>query len=156
MLRNIPESSHSDELELAIWFHDAVYDVRACDNEDESAKFFAKMFEGFISKDMIEDVMNLIMVAAHGQIVAVTPEEKLLVDLDLLILSADKNRYDRYAKEIRQEYQDVSSDEYREGRQRFLEQFLQKTIYRTDFFKEFNSFAIANLQREIRGLNTVV
>jgi predicted metal-dependent HD superfamily phosphohydrolase len=40
-------------MELAIWFHDAVYDTRRSDNEEESAAWSIKILRGFLDRPQI-------------------------------------------------------------------------------------------------------
>lgn len=95
---------HPRDVELALWFHDAIYVARKANNELESANW-AKVFlvENAAEPDVIERVFNLIMVTLHGGSVR-TVDESLLVDIDLSILGAAESIYSEFEKNIRLEY----------------------------------------------------
>ncbi len=155
MLANIPNSGSSFELECAIWFHDVIYDPKRNDNEQQSADHFISMLGNALPDASREEIIRLIKVTAHGQHSPCSACEKLMVDLDLLILSEESSIYDHYAQAIRAEYHHVSDENYHQGRSKVLKHFLTKNIYHTDYFKHRESIAIANIQKELERMNLV-
>lgn len=116
-----------EAVQLAAWYHDAIYDVRAGGgaSEDASARlaaFDVRATGG--SPALADEVARLIrLTAAH----VVDPSDRsgaLLVDADLWILSAPAERYDRYAVDVRAEYAHVPDDVWRTGRGQVLDRFL--------------------------------
>ena len=127
----------SDQVVTAILFHDAVYDPKAKDNEEKSAELAVKILtEKGLSNDFTSKVSNLVLATKH----IVIPEDndsKFILDIDLSILGANKEKYDTYAKAIRKEYSMYSDQEYNTGRTAVLQGFLdRKRIFLTDFFKD--------------------
>lgn len=140
---------NANALELAIWYHDVIYDPRANDNEAQSAAFFRREFQAFASG--VDKVERLILATRHGVVEPETADEALLIDIDLGVLGAEAPRYQGYAEEIRREYAHVPDRQYREGRSRVLKSFLgRKHIYQTRHFRRLlEERARENLVREL-------
>jgi predicted metal-dependent HD superfamily phosphohydrolase len=141
---------------LAIWFHDAVYDPRAKDNEDRSAEFAVEqLWPLHLSDETLCRVGRLIRATAHTPLDVVDADTAVLLDADLAILSADPKRYARYAADVRKEYAWVPDEAYRQGRAAVLTGFLERPrIYRTErMFAAAEEAARANLRTEIATLS---
>lgn len=142
------------ELELAIWFHDAIYKPLSSTNELDSANWATEFLTAnHYNPDGIERIHRLIMATLHN--VAVDQNDaKLLVDIDLSILGAPADIYDEFEQNIRKEYKLVPSLIYRRKRKELLESFLQKdSIYNLDYFKNhYEKAARTNIQRAIERL----
>jgi predicted metal-dependent HD superfamily phosphohydrolase len=145
-------------VQFAVWFHDAVYDPRAADNEERSAVLAAETLgELGIGPDAIERVAALVRATAHlsGSDPVADPDTIVLLDADLAILAASEPRYRRYAADIRKEYAFVGDDAYRAGRTAMLERFLARPrIYRHPvMIAEGEESARRNLNSEIETLH---
>ena len=79
----------SASIELAIWFHDAIYDPRRSDNEERSALWAqAELRRAGASPALQDRITSLVMVTRHdGE--PQTRDEELMSDIDLAILGAD-------------------------------------------------------------------
>jgi len=146
------EMAHPAEVVLALWFHDAVYDVRAHDNEARSAQWAVQALgEAGVAKDACERVDALIMATCHGLTVPSTPDSALLVDIDLAILGSEESRFAEYEAQIRAEYAWVSPDMFAVKRREVLRSFLDRPrIYTTDtMHARFETQARVNLSRAI-------
>lgn len=146
-------------IELALWFHDSIYDsVDPTDNEERSAKWAVQALTSLgVSTKMTQRVYDLIMITkAHtppdGDIDAAT-----LVDCDLGILAAASDRYHEYAGQIRQEYEHFSDLDFAEGRTKVLEGLSSKArIYRTKLMiSECEDRARVNMADEIERLKAL-
>ena len=103
-------------LSLAIWFHDAVYDPRARDNEEQSAQFASNSLRTFgIGVATLDRIAAMIRATAHTSASDVDGDTAILLDADLAILSAEERRYARYADDIAREYSWVEPALYRAG-----------------------------------------
>jgi predicted metal-dependent HD superfamily phosphohydrolase len=124
-----------DEIELSIWFHDAIYNPYSSKNELMSANWAAHFLRKHsISEDAISRVHNLIMATAHST-PAHTKDESLLVDIDLSILGVDPEVYNRFERAIRKEYKWIPHFLYRKKRGEILESFLNRDkIYQNQYF----------------------
>ena len=143
-------------LHLAVWFHDAVYDSRAKDNERRSGDLAVDLLGPIgVPSSGIERIVNMIWATAHtdGQPPAVR-DTQVLLDADLAILGASEERYARYVADIRKEYAWVPDAAYRAGRAAVLERFLAAPrIYHTPImFEEGEQRARANLRAELANL----
>lgn len=141
-----------DEVELAIFFHDVIYDPRASDNEARSAAVFREAASA-MPPDRIDRVTELILATARHE-ASVDPPTRLLLDLDLAILGATPNEYRRYDGAIRAEYEHVPQSQWRTGRSAVLEKFLARpVIYQTAYFHDrLENTARQNLTRELDAL----
>ncbi|MEM7261949.1 MAG: N-methyl-D-aspartate receptor NMDAR2C subunit, partial [Planctomycetota bacterium] len=146
------EPDHAGALELAIWFHDAVYHSRRPDNEARSAAL-ARRALGTLDPKIVDRVAELILVTKHDTPPR-TPDEQLLVDIDLAILGADTERFDEYERQIREEYEWVPEPQYREARSAVLRGFLaREPLYSTEHFgRKLEERARGNIERSIARL----
>lgn len=133
-------------LELALWFHDAIYDTRASDNEERSASWSRTALSALPPVD-VATIERLILVTKHDA----SPEsddEKLLLDIDLSILGSTQARFGEYEAQIRREYSWVPEDAFRTGRSKILRAFLERPfIYYTGYFHDaLERQARANLE----------
>lgn len=129
------QAQHPLEIELALWFHDAVYDVRAHDNEARSAHWADRaLAEAGLAPDSVRRVHDLIMATCHDAIPAssASPDATLLTDIDLAILGAPAPRFAEYERQIRAEYAWVAPDIFAVKRRAVLRGFLDRpAIYAT-------------------------
>ncbi len=143
----------NDSVELAIWFHDAVYDPLGSDNEAQSARYFRDYPGKFIPKSISEEIERLILATDPTQPRSGRADENLIVDIDLSILGASPDHYLAYRNAIRWEYSAVSEVNFVAGRRSILLRFLSQRIYSTDyFFERFERQARLNIQEELEVL----
>jgi predicted metal-dependent HD superfamily phosphohydrolase len=140
------------DAELALWWHDVVYDTARHDNEEASARKFAEEEESF-ALSTIECVQACILATAHKSD-DLFPLARYVVDVDLSILGEDEDVYAQYVRDVRQEYAFVSEDAWRVGRKAVLEGFLARpTIYgREDFRERYEKSARRNIAGELERL----
>jgi predicted metal-dependent HD superfamily phosphohydrolase len=155
--RLAPGVADPPALQLAAWFHDAVYDPRAKDNEARSGELAVDLLGPIgVPAAAIERVVRLVRATAHLS-TAGPPGDRdtaALLDADLAILGAAEERYRRYAADIRREYAHVPEEEYRAGRATVLGRFLARPRIFTHqvLFEEGEGRARANLAAELREL----
>jgi predicted metal-dependent HD superfamily phosphohydrolase len=140
-------------LTLALWFHDAVYDTRAKDNEYRSAALAeTELARLGIAYDDCAHVAQLVLATEHSTPV---PPGNLLVDLlldvDLAILAAPAPRFNEYEAQVRAEYGWVEEGAYQEGRGKVMAHFRglataePSPLYRTAAGRTLLAQARANL-----------
>jgi predicted metal-dependent HD superfamily phosphohydrolase len=124
-------------VELALWFHDAVYDPRAQDNEVRSADWAeSALREARVAETTVGKVRDLILATRHTEIPQ-SPDKQLIVDIDLAILGASPERFAEYELQIRAEYAWVPEAEFRQKRGAILQSFLNHhPIYHTPSIRE--------------------
>ena len=145
-----------DAVDLAIFYHDAVYDPSRPDNELRSAEFARERLPALgVLAERIDWIARAIEATKHSA-ASPTGDRDLdhLLDFDLSILAADPATYDAYAQAIRQEYAIYPDAIYRSGRAKVLTAFLDAAaIYRVPKLAEtWDSLARCNLAAELAGL----
>lgn len=157
LLDQAPElmDSERDVLTYAIWWHDAVYDPTASDNEAKSAEMAKRDLRDLdVSLHAREEVARLIRLTAGHQVEEEDRLGEILVSIDLAILAAAPLDYDAYCRQIREEYAHVPEDAWRVGRAKVMQHFLDAPVIYPDpaFRALFEDVARANIAREIASL----
>jgi len=153
-----------DVVEAAIWFHDAVYDTHAKDNESRSAtlareRLLPAVYGGKLSLRRLQLVDEMIEATATHVVPqldcpeAVADAEKFL-DMDLSILGASESEFNRYEVDVRKEYSWADDGEWRKGRIRILQSFLRRdVIFHSDLFRSMlEESARENIFRSLQRL----
>ena len=113
----LPQTQNPLAVQLAIWFHDAIYNPRASDNEAESALWAGSHLNGAgVLHSLGQEVQRLIRLTATHQAEEGDTNGCLLLDADLAILGAAADEYQQYAAAIREEYAWVEEITYRRER----------------------------------------
>lgn len=148
-----------EAVEAAIWFHDAVYDSRAKDNEAQSAALAEQKLAGRIDAGRLSRVSAMILATATHQLplfddVAATRDASLFLDMDLSILGAAPDAFDAYERAVRREYGWVEEPMWRAGRGAVLKSFLARPhIFHTQEFRQrFEPQARLNMARSLQAL----
>ncbi len=142
------EAEHPEEVELALWFHDAVYKIPSSSNEEKSADWAVDfLWANNVSGDIVDRVRDLVLVTKHDAEPR-TPDESLIVDIDLAILGVEPDEYQLFEEAIRKEYRRIPRFLYWKGRRGILKEFLSReAIYRSAFYVEqFEKRARENLK----------
>jgi predicted metal-dependent HD superfamily phosphohydrolase len=156
VLSTLDELAAPVEVRLAAWYHDAVYDPRARDNEERSARLAVEELTRLgLGDDPAGEVARLVRLTTGHD-----PEDgdvngALLCDADLAVLARPAPEYDRYAAAIREEYAHVPDEAFRAGRAAVLRHLLDlPALYRTPHLRErWEQPARANLRRELDALS---
>lgn len=159
-----------DALELAIWFHDIVYDARSGGggkNERDSAETFRRFADDAhcLDASLIERVSGWIEATANHAVAHDDSNDcKLFLDLDMAVLAREPAAYDAYAAQVRAEYRHVWTPLFWAGRARFLEGTLAApaagsssrsgaaAIFHSEQFQHLEPRARTNLAREAKTL----
>lgn len=138
-----------DAIDLAILFHDAVYDTARTDNEVRSAALLLTHAGPAAESGPIRAAEAMIQAtAAHAP--SDDAATRLMLDLDLAVLGAPRPVYEAYAAAIRREYAAVPEAAWRFGRAGVLDRFLARLdLYQTRPFRDrFETAARTNLAAE--------
>ena len=140
------------EVELALWFHDAIYRSWRRDNEARSAQLAVRMLRA-APAETLERIRQMILATSHldGDFGGDTA---LVLDIDLSILGASPDTYARFERAIRREYWWVPRARYVAGRGKLLNSLLERTsIYQHDlFYEKYEKPARANIAAALRQL----
>jgi len=143
-------------VELAIWFHDAIYETRASDNEENSAELAKKRIsEAGGDLQLCASVCALVM-ATKTHDALLHPDAPLMVDVDLSILGKPDDRFWEYEAQIRQEYEWVPEEIFAVKRAEILERFLMRNrIFSTEaFFDRYEEQSRRNVQASVKKLKS--
>lgn len=143
-----------EAVEFAIWFHDAIYDSRAGDNEERSAELAqAWLKQAGAAETLINSVRQLVLATkAHDK--TLHADAPLLVDVDLCILGQSPQRFWEYERGIRAEFDWVEQKTFASKRAEILQRFLARPrLYSTEFFfARLEAQARSNLRASIEQL----
>ena len=153
-------AENPDMIELAIWFHDAVYDTHSTENEEKSAGMaYDVCIASGLQSAFAHGVHDLVLVTKHT-VLPVTMDGKIMADTDLSSFGKPAKEFHEDGESIRREYGWVAEDEYSKHRIAILKAFLDRlsisdrpSIYHTEFFRsKYESQAKANLEASILKL----
>ena len=143
-----------EEVEAALWYHDAVYKTASSTNELDSADWAVRFLRSIgASEDQCQRVHQHIMATKHtGE--SLVGDTAIVVDIDVSILGSRPDEYDVYELAIRKEYRWVPWPIFRRKRIEILESFLERgELYETEYFRSrYEAQARSNLQRAISQL----
>lgn len=150
-----------DSVELAIWFHDAIYEVWAEDNEDRSASlamfFIVNLMR--LSWELANWVDYLIERTKYFSKDNIyqpeTEDAKYLVDIDLFSgLGGLPSDFSKKSELVAKEYGWVETDTFRKKRLEVFRMFLSRSpFYLTSYFRiGHEEQTRANLEGAIRDL----
>lgn len=150
------------ELVAAALYHDAIYQPRSDDNEARSAALAVRdLTDTGWGEERCAPVEAMIMATAghtdsaqssvgHGTM----SQTSILLDADMAILGSEPLAYQAYANRVRAEYFFVDDTQWRTGRSRVLQSFLERPrIFATDYMRdELEHRARANIGAELATL----
>jgi predicted metal-dependent HD superfamily phosphohydrolase len=151
------EAADLDVVRLAAWFHDAVYDVRSTDNEEQSALLAESALTATeVDSTRVSEVVRLVRLTATHAPAPGDANGSVLCDADLSILATDPDVYAGYTRAVRVEYAHVPEDDFRRGRSAVLQQLLGlPSLFGTARGRrEWEPVARANVSRELARLAT--
>lgn len=142
-----------DAVELAVWFHDVIYDVPTVGNEQRSAEFYLHCMGDAAPEALNQAVYQLIMVTDHRQL-PVSDDEKFMVDIDLSSFGLPLSRMLRDSVDVRGEFPSLGDDEFYPAQLKFLQSLLERDHFCfTSFFRErHEQSARDNIAYYIQGL----
>lgn len=146
-------------VELAILFHDAVYDPTRTDNEAESARLLKDADLPGMSDAVRSRAVRMIEATARHEVpegldALDRSDMAEFLDMDLSILGAPRDVFDTYEQAIRREYAFVPEPLYREARRGILQRFLERpALYFSDWGRAtFEVRARENLAASVAAL----
>ncbi|KAB8158849.1 metal-dependent phosphohydrolase [Streptomyces sp. 3MP-14] len=132
-------------VELAGWFHDAVYDPRGADNEERSAE----LAEAALPHSARHaEVARLVRLTAGHRPAPGDTNGATLCDADLAVLAGSPEEYAAYAAAVRVEYGHLADSEFAAGRGEVLRQLLARprlfhTVYGSEHWEPTARFNVS-------------
>jgi predicted metal-dependent HD superfamily phosphohydrolase len=148
------EADDATTTRLAAWFHDAVYDPAAADNEAASATLATRVLLSLrVDEDVVQHVGDLVRVTADHE-PGDDRDAAVLCDADLAVLAADSPRYSTYLDGVRTEYRHLGDADFTRGRARVLRSLLDRpAMFRTHYGRTtWEGPARANVAAELARL----
>jgi predicted metal-dependent HD superfamily phosphohydrolase len=150
MFKRAPMPPSHWVVEYDIMAHDLIYFPGKKDCEERSADDAMIIAQKLHFPPTIIDQVSRPILATKRTGESMDEASRHLVDLDLLILAAPRDRVIEYDDQIRAEYQQVySKDKYDTGRKAVLrilgERAKNKALFKRDCFKHKNIFAEKNI-----------
>ncbi len=157
LAKDLYDPEESDKVEMAVWFHDVIYEVGGHDNELNSANWFRKMVNGSFDTQTVDEIVDLILVTQHQKM----PEKntgKFVVDVDLSSLGMPWAHFVEDSTAVRDEWPDQSDGEFFRGQMKFFQYLLNRpSIYSTPFyFARLEDTARKNLERKLGDISQLV
>jgi predicted metal-dependent HD superfamily phosphohydrolase len=148
----LTSQAHFPEMvKLSAWLHDVIYDSKASDNEECSARYAAELCAELGIPEGRKIAVMILKTKTHDA--DGDTDAQILIDADLAILGAAETEYRAYVEKIRQEYAWVPQARFNEGRRRILEGLLARPrIYQ--WFNHLEEPARRNMAVEIARLAT--
>jgi len=149
----------AEAVRLAIYYHDAVYLPERADNETASAQLLRDELQGLVGPVTLDRAAALILATRSHHVppggeAELAADCGLFLDMDVSVLGAEAEVFDRYEAGIAAEYgPHYDAEAYRTGRAEVLQHFLARDrIYVTDAFAALEEPARANLARSLQAL----
>ncbi|MEP6634819.1 MAG: hypothetical protein ABJA62_11485 [Luteimonas sp.] len=149
-------------VQLAVLYHDAIYEAGRSDNEERSADLAVEHMARWLPQEAAatQRVAELIrLTARHGQFVptdfgddAASCDTRHFLDCDMAILGARPAQFDAYDRGITAEYRGtVPAWLFKLNRRRFLKNLLtRERIFLSEWFHaRYDAPARANLRRAV-------
>lgn len=111
---------------LAAWFHDAVYEGVAGQDEEQSARLAEDRLTGTrVPDDEIREVARLVRLTSTHRPEPGDRAGALLCDADLSVLGGEPQAYSRYLADVREDYAHVSDADFARGRSAVVRRLLE-------------------------------
>ncbi|MFC7218744.1 hypothetical protein ACFQLX_11270 [Streptomyces polyrhachis] len=142
-------------VELAAWFHDAVYRPDRSENEERSAHLAERaLAELGLDAGLTAEVARLVRLTVAHDAADGDRNGAVLCDADLAVLAGTPQEYAAYAAAVRAEYAFVPDADFRAGRAEVLRRLLAlPRLFRTPYGAEhFEQRARHNVRTELELL----
>ncbi|MFG1934116.1 hypothetical protein ACGFK1_26270 [Mycobacterium sp. NPDC048908] len=139
-----------EAVELAAWFHDAIYEIGRDDNEDRSAELARDLLATAPIRD---EVARLVLVTKTHKVTDGDVNGAVLSDADLAVLGSEPLRYLAYAHAVREEYAAVPDEIFKPARAQVLTSLLEGPLFHTAAGRDrWEDRARRNIAEEIATL----
>ena len=148
------QCTNPDAVELAIWFHDAIYEFPVDNNERLSAEYFLEVSDGKLPENLRKVVFDQVIVTDHRSPPA-DHDQKLLIDIDLSSFGRPWERFLTDGVNVRLEMDYLDDSEFYPRQITFMRQLLNRAhFYATEWFQQnYEQTARENLKRYLSSLS---
>jgi len=144
-------AADADAVRLAAWYHDAIYDPQASDNEERSAAMAQSQLGALgLPGERVDEVARLVRLTTGHDPAEGDRNGELLNDADLMVLASPPEAYVAYLNAIRDEYAHVSDADFQAGRTAVLDALLAvPRLYRLEALAPMQAAARRNMTAEL-------
>ena len=142
-------------VDLAVFYHDVVYNPRSKTNEEDSAERAATdLTKMGANQSTIDSVYVLIHASKDHKVNSVFADDtSFFLDSDMAILGSDPESYAKYAQGVARDFKSVEPLLYVAGRQNFLSGLVDTRIFSTaEMYARFQVRAQQNIAHELEQL----
>jgi predicted metal-dependent HD superfamily phosphohydrolase len=139
-------------LELAVWWHDAVYEPGKAGNEAASAWLLRDRLRPWVEPAVLERAVRLVHATDGHRADPASPDwpdVAVLLDADLGVLAGTPDEYDEYVALVRAEFGFLGEDDWRRGRGEVLRDLVSRPLFRTPRMRAREPQARENVAREL-------
>lgn len=164
---------HRSAIEMAIWYHDLVYEVPAREHGSNETDSIKSLWTGYseggfrfsVNKGDVLLAAELIAATVqhhpHSTYLTSHPDRRraaeIFLDLDLAILASHPSRFSEYEKQIRKEYGHVPDELYYQGRLQVMQRFNERErLFLSPQMSHLEASARHNLSELIEALKVKV
>jgi len=149
-----PELQNPEAVELAIWFHDAVYQPGAKNNEQLSADQFMALTDNIFDPQLRETVYRHIIATVHNESEVKNADTKYLLDIDLSSFGRPWPEFLRDSDNLRREMKSLTDEVYYQRQTSFQDKlFSQPRFFRNDYFYDnYETQARQNRNRYVAAI----
>ncbi len=151
-------AGNPDALEIAVWFHDAIFEPGRRDNEALSAELYQDLSAGIHEPEMRQLVGRLIMATLHDGSSLDDSDACYMVDIDLSSFGFSWDEFLLDSQHLREENPQLSDADYYRIQKEFQSGLLLRPrfFYSDFFYQRYEQQARDNLARyfeQIRDLS---
>ena len=138
-----------DAVEISIWFHDAIFQSGAPDNEKRSAQLYRELALDVHQNDFCQRVDDMIIATIHAKTPPTRIDEPYMVDIDLSSFGLSWDDFLRDSQNLRLESSHLSDSDYHRRQGNFRKSLLTRDrfFYTDYFYQHFETQARDNLER---------
>lgn len=138
-----------DAVELAVWFHDLVFEPGQPDNELRSAELYRDLARGVQDQALIDHVYGLVMATLHNGFALDGIDVEYIVDIDLSSFGLDWEEFLHDSENLRRENPHLEDSAYYRNQGYFQARLLERPrFFLSDFFyQRYEERARTNLAR---------
>jgi predicted metal-dependent HD superfamily phosphohydrolase len=128
---------NQDAVELAIWYHDVIYNPGAKDNEQLSADLFMETTRGRFDDSLRDTVYQHIMATLHDDSEIDNNDTKFMVDIDLSSFGLPWPKFSQDSDNLRLEMCGLSDEDFHRKQSTFQQNLMARPrLFKSDYFYE--------------------
>ncbi|WP_417266393.1 phosphohydrolase [Brumimicrobium sp.] len=139
---------------IAVFYHDVIYNPTANNNEEKSAEFSSNHLKLMRASEQLIKTVYEAIIATKKHSESENNNINIFTDADLSILGTNSEHYKKYSQKIRYEYITYPSYLFDNGRIQALKQLMDTgRLFKSEYFYKLNEKqALDNLQAELDSL----